>query len=188
MLATTTLRIASMSTNIALRQSGLTLVEMALSLAIISLLAAISLPASQDLQASMKIRAAVSTITTDFALARTTAVSKNSMVVVCPNRSDKCEPGHAWTTGWMAFIDANRNQQADQGEEILTQHGPLHPSLRLSGSQGRPNLRYLPDGRSAGSNMTLNLCDSRHLRARIIVNNVGRVRSERIDSELPCPV
>lgn len=169
------------------RQKGLTLIETTLCVAILSLLAAISLPTMRDFINSMHVRTAVSSVSTDFQLARTAAITKNGVSVACPVSSGRCTSSGVWSNGWIVFMDANRNQQFDQGDEMLIQHGALRPTLRLTSSRGRTELRYLTDGRSAGSNMTLNLCDSSYLRARIIINNVGRVRSERVNPWVPCP-
>ena len=49
-------------------------------------------------------------------------------------------------------------------------------------------LRYLPDGSSAGSNLTVSICSPAGvLLAQVIVNNIGRPRSERPKTPAPCP-
>ena len=53
-------------------------------------------------------------------------------------------------------------------------------------SAGRPQLRYLPDGRSSGSNLRVRLCRDDTLLGQVIVNNVGRVRSESASGSKPC--
>ena len=47
--------------------------------------------------------------------------------------------------------------------------------------------RCQPDGRSAGSNITLRVCNSGQLVGELTVNNVGRSRTRRISGNVPCP-
>ena len=84
-------------------------------------------------------------------------------------------------------FDPDGNRQPDLPQDILRdENAPIHPSLRIVSSSGRVQLRYLPDGRSAGSNLTVRLCREDKLMGRVIVNNGGRVRSERASGSTPC--
>ena len=85
------------------------------------------------------------------------------------------------------IFDKDGNRRPDTREDILRdENAPIHPSLRILSSPGRPQLRYLPDGRSSGSNLTVRLCREDTLLAQIIVNNAGRVRSETLSGSKPC--
>ena len=65
---------------------------------------------------------------------------------------------------------------------------PTSRKLRVVSTKGRPQLRYLPDGSSAGSNLTISICNNRQqLLGKVIVNNMGRPRSERPKAATPCP-
>ena len=89
----------------------------------------------------------------------------------------------------MLFIDSNRNRRPDAGDEILrVDIDPTSLALRLPGTSGRRYLRYLPDGRSAGSNLTISLCNRKGEKlGAVIVNNAGRPRSERAKTGSVCP-
>jgi type IV fimbrial biogenesis protein FimT len=85
------------------------------------------------------------------------------------------------------FFDADGNRQPDSRQDILRdENAPIHPSLRIVSSTGRIQLRYLPDGRSAGSNLSVRLCREDKLLAQVIVNNTGRIRSETASGSTPC--
>ena len=87
----------------------------------------------------------------------------------------------------MLFVDENGNRKADATDEVLrTDLEPTSRHLRVASTSGRQQLRYLPDGRSAGSNLTVRLCREDTLLGRVIVNNGGRVRSERASGSTPC--
>ena len=65
---------------------------------------------------------------------------------------------------------------------------PTSRHLRIVSTTGRPQLRYLPDGRSAGANLTISICTrTQELLGQVIVNNMGRLRSERPTAPAACP-
>jgi type IV fimbrial biogenesis protein FimT len=67
--------------------------------------------------------------------------------------------------------------------------GDVASGLRVRSSRHRSQARFLPDGRSSGSNLSILLChpDARIQTVRVIVNNAGRVRSERPAGTSPTP-
>jgi len=65
---------------------------------------------------------------------------------------------------------------------------PTSRHLRVVSTTGRQQLRYLPDGRSAGTNLTISICNPKgELLGAVIVNNMGRARSERPKVPTACP-
>ena len=65
---------------------------------------------------------------------------------------------------------------------------PTSRHLRVVSTVGRQQLRYLPDGRSAGTNLTISICNKGgELLGKVIVNNMGRPRSERPKRPAACP-
>ena len=89
----------------------------------------------------------------------------------------------------MLFLDDDGNRKPDIGEDVL--HTDLKPTsrhLRVISNTGRKQLRYLPDGRSAGTNLTISICNpAGSLLGKVIVNNMGRPRSQRPKVPTPCP-
>ena len=125
---------------------------------------------------------------TGQAMARGSAIMRRQPVVVCPrDRAFTCRADSDWSQGWLMFFDADGNRQPDSRQDILRdENAPIHPSLRIVSSAGRTQLRYLPDGRSAGSNLSVRLCREDKLLAQVIVNNTGRIRSETASGSTPC--
>ena len=125
-----------------------------------------------------------------MASARNTAISYRIPTVVCPsNRAGGCRTDGDWSQGWLMFFDPDGNRQPDLPRDILRdENAPIHRSLRIVSSSGRVQLRYLPDGRSAGSNLTISICNQKgELLSSVIVNNVGRARSSRPTTPTACP-
>ena len=168
--------------------SGFSLVEALTVMAITTIGLLVGVPSFQGMGERARVSSAMHLLTAHMASARSTAITYRIPTVVCPsNRSGGCRTDGDWSQGWLMFFDKDGNRQPDVREDILRdENAPIHPSLRILSSTGRPQLRYLPDGRSSGSNITVRLCREDELLAQIIVNNAGRVRSETISGSKPC--
>lgn len=169
-------------------RAGFTLVEALTVLAITAILLLVGVPAYAGLMESQRASSAMHLLTAHMASARSTAITYRIPTVVCPsNRAGGCRLDGDWSQGWLMFFDADGNRQPDSRQDILRdENAPIHPSLRIVSSAGRTQLRYLPDGRSAGSNISVRLCREDTLLARVIVNNTGRIRSETASGSTPC--
>ena len=169
---------------------GVSLLELAVTIAIAVICATLAIPAYHHLLRENRSDTAIHLLTSLFASARATAVTYNRITTVCPTDgvSAWCREDGNWSRGWMMFTDTDGDRQPDAAEDVLRlQPFPIHPSLRMVSGTGRPQLRYLPDGRSAGSNLTIRLCDASQLLAEVVVNNGGRPRTSRANAGAPCP-
>lgn len=161
-------------------QTGLTLIELMVVLAVAAILAGTAVPGMKGLILQQQQVSAVNSYLASFNLARSHAVSHAGQVIACPSRDGAtCTGGLSWEHGWLVYQDDNRNRQLDDGEPVLSVSGPLRPGLTATSSIGRPQLVYRADGSAAGSNLRLTLCDQRGPdRARsVVVNNAGRPRT-----------
>ena len=169
-------------------RSGFTLVELIITLAIAGIGLVIGVPSYQGLVERQRASSAMHLLTAHMASARITAITYRIPTVVCPSdRAGGCRRDGDWSQGWLMFFDADGNRSPDVRQDILRdENAPIHPSLRILSSSGRSQLRYLPDGRSAGSNISVRLCREDVLLGTVVVNNVGRIRSETPDGSRPC--
>ena len=167
---------------------GFSLIEAMVVMAVAAIGLAVGVPSYQGMIERTRISSAMHLLTAHMASARNTAISYRIPTVVCPsNLAGGCRTDGDWSHGWLMFFDPDGNRQPDLPQDILRdENAPIHPSLRIVTSSGRLQLRYLPDGRSAGSNLTVRLCREDTLLGRVIVNNGGRVRSERASGSTPC--
>ena len=166
--------------------AGVTLIEMMTVLTVLAVSLTIGLPAFADTLTRLRVQTAMHRISADLAAARSTAIARRSQLVVCPRSADhRCRDDSDWTQGWMFFLDPDGNRQPDDTADILGSREAMPRGLTVTAT--RRYLRYQHDGRSAHSNQTMRLCAGEQLAGSVIVNNLGRVRSERPARPTPCP-
>lgn len=172
-------------------QAGFTLIELSVTTGILGILASIALGPFSGLIEQQRATAAIEALQSHMALARSAAISRNRSAILCPTRDGhSCTNDTDWSGGWLLYIDQNRNRQPDPEDEFLRSDLRTHDgALRIASSGGRRQLRYQSDGSSAGTNLTLSVCSrSGNLLGQVIVNNIGRPRSQRPRKPTACPV
>jgi type IV fimbrial biogenesis protein FimT len=171
---------------------GFSLTELAITLAITGIAAALALPSFTQLRRQSESRSASHLLSVSLATARLAAVSLNQPVAVCAATDNgACRSDGIWDEGWLVYRDDARKGQPATPAAVLQHVGPgqLGPGLRVRSSVHRSQARFLPDGRSSGSNLSILVCpsDTRIQALRVIVSNSGRVRSERLPVTPPPP-
>ena len=173
------------------RNAGFTLIELVTTMSVMAILAGIAAPSFAGFLERQRTSATITSLMTHMSLARIAAISRNQRAVLCPTPDGVyCESGTDWSQGWMLFLDEDGNRRPDDSDDIVrVDLDPTSRHLRVVSTTGRQQLRYLPDGRSAGTNLTISICGKDgEVLGRVIVNNMGRPRSERPKVPAPCPV
>lgn len=167
---------------------GYTLVEITIVMTIIGTLTTIALPAFNSVYERQQTRSALHALSTQFAVARSSAITLGTNISVCPSVGDgRCTEQFDWSSGWMMYRDPHKLGQPDTNEAILRQEtSPTRAPMKLLSSTGRRFIRFLPDGRSAGTNLRVRVCSSDRLLGEVVVNNLGRVRSARTSDAKTC--
>jgi type IV fimbrial biogenesis protein FimT len=165
--------------------TGITLIELAVTVAIAATVATVGLPAMSDLLQRQRASTVGNRVLAELHLARTTALRQKRDVVVCPSRNQRdCDPGGDWSSGFVAQLQRRSMPAPDVVRSMPRED--LH-GYALHGSRSRPRLVFLRDGRAAGTNMTLSLCADGALLRQIIVSNTGRARVLTPADAGPCP-
>ncbi len=173
--------------------SGVTLLELLVTLAIIAILTTSVVPALHTLVMSNRMNTQLNELLTALQGARSQAITRQQHVVLCPSANQtSCLSSSAWQTGWIVFADRNANKQLDQDESPLRVQITSNSSLTISSSNGRQRIVLQPDGTAGGSNASFTFCDARgpdQARAIIVALN-GRPRVSRTKADgtpLSCP-
>lgn len=97
------------------QQSGFTLVELMITVAVIAILIGIGFPSFSATLRSSRVTTHANNIIATFSLARTEAIKSSGASGVCPS-ANGTSCGGAWNSGWIVFDDVNNNGTADAGE------------------------------------------------------------------------
>lgn len=158
---------------------GFNLVELCACLLIAAILALVALPGMAGLVESNRAAATSNRVLALLMHARMEALKRRTQVALCPSSdAEACHPSIDWSSGFISFVDRNRNGRRDAGEALLrVMQAPDLNGMKLQGSRGRQHLSFRLDGRAGGSNATLRLCTRDSVLARkIIISNGGRAR------------
>lgn len=160
-------------------QTGLTFLELLIGVALVGVLAGLAVPAFHGVIERARVDTVANQMHATLSLARSKAVFRRSHIAICRTRDHQvCLYSGPWSMGTMTFEDRNRNHVRDRDEKILAvQRESEFQGLHLVGGTRRPVISFRPDGRSAGTNLTLRICArSLEVRRLLIMNVGGRVR------------
>lgn len=160
---------------------GFTLIETMATLAVVGIGLGLALPGFSNTFERTRAASAYHLVTASMMAARSTAITRNQPVTLCPSRDGRiCRSDLVWEEGWMMFLDPARTGTPATPAAVLRQFDSIGPGLGLRSSVGRHRLRYQPSGQASGSNLSLSLCSGRGktLLGKVIVNNAGRARTE----------
>lgn len=172
---------------------GLTLVEVLLVVALLSVLLLVAVPGFQAVQQRLAIRAEAGRLFMALNLARSEAVSRNQPVTLCPSdyaRSGVVRCGGDYRRGWVLLRGVHTAGPATR-DVLLRAWAPMSPTLHLLDRAGARHvvapISFMPDG-TAGRNRTLMFCSHRLpglASWSVIMNVVGRARLLRAWGECP---
>ncbi len=98
------------------QQSGFTLVELVVTMAVMAILLGVGVPSFIDVMKNARTSATYNSLIGSLYLARSEAVKSNLDVAICARASD-ASCGTDWDNGWLVFIDTDTDGAVD------TQHG-----------------------------------------------------------------
>ncbi len=176
---------------------GISIVELVVSLAVVSILATAGVPAFSNFIQSNRLNESSFDMLATINLARTEAVKRRTRVILCRS-ADPTLPtpscggsANTWTTGWLVFASGDNNSTYEAGTDTLLGMGLVgSASLTIvTNSTSDKNLEYNSDGTTneGGGTARFAVCDKRggaHGR-QINVPPHGRPKFVKGDSASP---
>jgi type IV fimbrial biogenesis protein FimT len=157
------------------REGGLTLIELIVTIAVLTIMLTLAVPGYQQFTARNEVAAEVMRLKTALSLARNTAITRRSTITVCPSPDGvNCTNGD-WTAP-LVVVDGEASGGSLSGDEILRQLGESRVISVTYRADNRP-VRYKQMGRSTGHNGTFDICGQYDAGAQVIVSNFGRTRT-----------
>jgi len=160
-------------------QLGLTLLELIVTLAIMAIVISIIPSVSAAFIHSNRVTAAVNLIAGDMSYARSEAVMRGQNVQLCKSSNGtKCIRTSQWESGWIIFVDENKNRKREEYEEILKYQPKLSQiNITYKGSGSSNYIRFRADGQT-GVNGTFAFCSDQTglYKKALILFRTGRLR------------
>lgn len=162
------------------KNSGFTLLELLITVALISIVMAIAVPSMTTFTQNDRLTTNINTLIGHLAYARSEAVKRSQQVSICSSNNATTCTGGSWQDGWIVYIDADGDNSFTAGEEVLRAQQALEGANTLTtaiGTQVTYDYRGFVNAASVGS---FQLCDGRsgpHGKT-IRISTTGRVRIE----------
>lgn len=165
---------------------GITLIELIVTIAIISILASVAFPFSHSLFARFEAKKTISTLETVLIHTKHQAYLYHYRAAICgSNDAVYCSSGN-WNKYILVFKDTTLNRIRDNNESIL-QIIPLslkYGNLNWSGASARNVVFHADSGLPRGSNGSFTYCSHQYsnLNIRLFLSDMGHYRTEKINT------
>ncbi len=162
------------------RHTGVTLIELLVTLSIAVILMAIAVPGFQDFFRRNRIDSSVSELMGALNYARSEAIRRGVRVSICRSGTGtNCTTTQPWQAGWIVFTNPNDDNNVDAGEEIIRVYHALPAGVTLNTNDFTNRITYQPDGRitnSVGGSFFLHYGGETTPARQIKVIGTGRAR------------
>lgn len=164
------------------KNKGFTLIELMITVAIMSIMLTIGLPSFQSIIASSRLTSSANAMVSALQLARSEALKQHKTVIIAPKLNK------AWSDGWDVFVDLNRNDLPDNNEQVLasTVFDALSSTMAITATYA-DHIGYSANGRPIHGGLQINsdssflFCtpkDSPTDFRKVVISLTGRVHVE----------
>lgn len=137
--------------------SGLTLIELVVTIAIAAILVAVAVPNFQQSFVNNRLTTGANDLVAAMSTARAESIKRGARVSVCRTTDAKtCASGSAdWSSGWIVFVDnttaaGNVTGVIDGTDETLRVFGTLTSMTMTAGANFASAVTYTPSGTASG--------------------------------------
>jgi len=144
---------------------GFTLIELMIAIAVTGLLMSMAVPAMNIFVSNARQTGALNDFVSSMHTARSTAITTNARVTICPSAGGNDCEAVSWDQGWIVFGDPDSDRVVDAGETIVaTSQGA--EGLTFQSAEFPQFLMFRPNGRVMnasldGSSGEFTVCDRR---------------------------
>jgi type IV fimbrial biogenesis protein FimT len=162
------------------RENGFTLVELLVTIVVISILLAAGVPSFMEFVKNNRLSAQANNLVISIQEARNEAVKRGSGAVICASSDQAtCSGSDDWTTGWIVYSDMGQDGGLDLDadgngvqdcviDDCIVRSNDSIDKATLDGS-GTDNIVFQPDGRISGAATTITItadeCQRQQVRA-----------------------
>ena len=112
------------------RNSGFSLLELAIVMLIVAILGTIAMPGFKYVTTSNRVSTEVNSLLGDMQYARSEAIKEGQQITVCPSANPtapapSCTGGTSWQSGWIVFPDPNGTQTVGPTTTVLRSQTPF---------------------------------------------------------------
>ena len=147
------------------KENGFTLIELMIAVGLTGLLLSMAVPALDIFVSNARQTGAINDFVSSLHQARSTAVTTNARVTICPSSNGTNCEAVGWNSGWIVFGDPDSDRNVDMDETIIASQGAVD-GLRLQSAEFATFMTYRPNGRIVnaglnGSAGAMTFCDDR---------------------------
>jgi type IV fimbrial biogenesis protein FimT len=168
--------------------SGISLVELLATLAVLAIVLAIGVPSFQHFIQSQRLSTATNELFSAIHLVRSEAIQRGVKVDLIP------ASGMDWDKGWIIFVDEDGDQVLDDNEHVVFKHGPVPNGIHITSSfsvnvpldiayDGTGRTRSRTGGPQFGNFL---LQSGTQFRRKISISMLGRGRVCNPDADTDC--
>lgn len=168
-------------------QTGFTLVELMLTLAIAAIIVTQAVPSFSGMIKNNRLVTQTNDLVADINLARSEAVTRGVRVILCRSADSRAAgatcggTNNTWSTGWLMYADDDGSGDFETANDTLIRISqPAQADLTImANANGDTDLQYNSDGTANETGTAIfAICDARGVSngRQINVNNVGRPR------------
>ncbi len=99
---------------------GLTLIELMITMALISIVLVLGIPSFQEIVKSNRLAVANNALVGSLNFSRSEAIMRNMRVTVCKSATGTaCTSDGSWEQGWIVFTDSNNNTTYESAADSI---------------------------------------------------------------------